>query len=74
MLSPQQGQTSQRGPFDRTMQRRRPAHRPNIVIADMGDLMGEDACDLLACHAAQQTLGQDNRGVFRSTQRVGIHF
>ena len=55
------------------MQCSRPAHRPGIIVADVGDLMGQDAGDLIARHAAQQPLGQYNRSVSRTTQRVGIH-
>ena len=39
----------------------------------MGDLVGEDAGDLLARHAAQQPFGQDDGGAIRAPQSVGIH-
>jgi hypothetical protein len=32
----------------------------------VGDLMGQDAGDLIARHAAQQPLGQYDRGAFRT--------
>jgi len=42
----------------------RPIHRPGIVVADVGDLMSQNAGDLAAGHAAQQPLGQDDRSAF----------
>src|SRR5260370_38596044 len=55
------------------MERGRPTHCPDIIVADVGDLMGQDAGDLIPRHAAQQPLGQYDRGAFRTAQRVGIH-
>src|SRR5216684_3981719 len=55
------------------MERGRPTHGPDIIVADVGDLMGQDAGDLVARHAAQQPLGQYDRGAFRTAQRVGVH-
>ena len=55
------------------MQCRRPAHRPGVVVADVGDFVGQNADDLAARHAAQQPFGQNDRGASRAPQRVGIH-
>src|SRR6266481_8876359 len=55
------------------MERGRPTHCPDIIVADVGDRMGQDAGDLIPRHAAQQPLGQYDRGAIRTTERVGIH-
>jgi len=65
--------SNERRQRDGAMQRDRPGHRPGVVVADMGYLMGEDAGDLAERHAAQQSLGQRDRRTMRAAQCVGIH-